>query len=233
MASRRIPNSAFAIMWWIGALAIAAACCKTVLAAGGGYFPRGSLGIPVDSEGSLAGAPGAGWVRPRLSNKCDTCHVNVWIGAYSGAQSADSAHPPATPLKIARIINTGLSETVMYNLKPYTQAEYDLVFRQGSIGRPQLVLVEIPRDHGMPIAYKKGMINNCHHAPASFADADFWDCRARPTLPMVTRASLFPVDFLAQGMRSLIGGLTKTGGSQEDPIWFSCTSGCCTVNSMS
>lgn len=233
MASRRISNGALLIMSWIAVLA-AASGCATILSTGG-YTSRGSLSIPPDTGAAFGGAPRAGWLRPRLAKGCGSdCTVNVWIGAYAGAQSADSANPPETPLKIARIINTGAQETVMYNLKPYTQAEYDLVFQRDSDGRPQMILVEIDRATTTRSTFKKGGINNCHHARATFADADFWDCsRPRPALPVLARASLLPVDILVPAVRSFVGELRKMAGKpeydSEDPIWFSCTSGCCTA----
>lgn len=233
MASRRIPNGAFLIIWWVAVLAAASGCVTSLST--GGYTSRGSLSIPPDTGAVFGGAPRAGWLRPRLAKGCGSnCTVNVWIGAYAGAQSADSANPPEKPLKIARIINTGAQETVMYNLKPYTQAEYDLVFQRDSDGRPQMVLVEIDRATTTRSTFKKGGINNCHHARATFADADFWDCsHPRPSLPVIARASLVPVDILAQAIGSFVGELKKIAGkpmySSEDPIWFSCTSGCCTA----
>lgn len=234
MASRRIPNEAFLIMWWIAVLAAASGCVTSLST--GGYTSRGSLSIPPDTGAVFGGAPRAGWLRPRLAKGCGSdCTVNVWIGAYPGAQSADSANPPAKPQKIARIINTGAHETVMYDLKPFTQAEYDLVFQRDSVGQPLLVLVEISRITAMHIAFKKGKINNCHHTPTTFADADFWDCsHPRPSLPVIARASLVPVDILGQAVRSFLGALRKTTDqpSDEDPIWFSCTSGCCTAVSL-
>lgn len=237
MASRRIYNGALAIMWSFALLAAVSACpFPGRLASGGSYISRGSLSIPADSGAVFGGAPRAGWLRPRLAKGCGSsnCTVNVWIGAYAGAQSADSANPPEKPLKIARIINTGAQETDMYNLKPYTQAEYDLVFQRDPAGRPQMVLVEIDRATSTRSTFKKGGINNCHHARATFADADFWDCsHPRPALPVLARASLLPVDILVPAVRSFVGELRKMAGkpaySSEDPIWFSCTSGCCTA----
>jgi hypothetical protein len=238
MASRRMPTGAFAIMLGFVALAAVAACTTYVLVPGGGYVPRSSLSIPSDSKESPLGAPVAGWLRPRLAKGCGSnCLVNVWIGAYSGAQRADSANPPARPMKIAHIINTGTHETIMYDLKPFTQAEYDLVFQRDAAGQPELELVEIPRITGTLSINKKGKIKNCHHAPATFADADFWDCAPpRPIIPVVAEASLFPFGILARATRSFVGELTKTSHSlmypPEDPIWFSCTSGCCTASNL-
>lgn len=189
------------------------------------YDPRPI--IPPSPDSVLTSGPDPvpthGWTRRRRAKGCGSnCKVEVWIGAYASARTADTANPPRAPLKIARVINTGAFETEMYALKGHTQ--YDLLFqRNATTGRAEFVFEPITRLIGE--RKRRGGVNACRgHKPGPRSDADFRSCDDAP--PRMTEASM--VGAVPAG---LFRALVAEGGgyASEDPAWFSCTSGCCTA----
>lgn len=170
--------------------------------------------------------PTIGYTRQRRAVGCRGCKVDVWIGAYASAWTADTAKPPETPLKIARIINTGRYETERYDLKAYTQ--YDLLFRRGADGRAELVFEPITRSTAPS---KKSTVGGCPgHPILKRSDADFRSCE-RPLRIATMKASMIgePFSLLLRALTVTIAAVKGRGASVEDPAWFSCTSGCCTA----
>lgn len=212
----------------LGMLSLTLACpprtSQTSPASDEGYRPRPvipAVGIPVVGDTLV---PTHGWVRRRLALGCGNCKVSVWIGAYSNSQGPDTANPPVTPLKIARVINTGGYKTQMYGLEALT--EYDLVFRRDSSGRAQFVFEPLGRsvEEGQKV---KGGVDMCPgHRAAPRPDADFRGCDDR--VPVIGSTASMMGAPIAKFLR-FFNASTTAPAMAENAAWWGCGSGCCTA----
>jgi hypothetical protein len=147
-------------------------------------------------------------------------------------------NPPTSPTPIARIINLGKSETVMYELLPGTQTQYDLyVSRDSQTGLPvwEVRPTRPAADTRPPL---HGLAESCNHDddPSQVDDADFWDCTPRHRSGDI---SAFPTAAFLAGRSAAPGPNESMAFSlpsfastffAEAPGWFGCDGGCCTAS---
>ena len=189
-----------------------------------GYHPRSVLsaaGIAMDDPV----IPTHGWVRKRLAIGCgNNCKVNVWISAYSNSQGPDTANPPQTPLKIARVINLGHYKTEMYGLEARTQ--YDLVFRRDAAGRAEFVFEPLGSSLDESLKAKGGVDMCPGHRVAPRPEADFRGCdHVAPVMASTASMTGAP---LTKVLR-FFSASAATPAMAENAAWWGCGSGCCTA----
>lgn len=204
----------------LGVVGLAFACASS-----GTYEARPVIAAALDSIPTLAAdpVPTHGWTRKRLARGCGpNCKVDVWIGAYANSQTPDTLNPPATPLKIARVINMGRYRTAMYGLNRETQ--YDLVFQRRADGRGEYVFEPLRRRPEGHEQAREGVTMCPRHRAAPSPDADFRACGALPPR-VVSKASM-----VGAPLSALFRILDLVSiGRGEDPAWWACGSGCCTA----
>jgi hypothetical protein len=214
-----------------------AACILFLVVVGCNGHPspatRPTLGAFVIDTVGLAGndPPTTGYIRPRLATGCGTeCTVDVWIGAYSKAKDSNTGSPPATPVKVAMIINTGSYETINYNLLPHSRvAYYDVEFyNNAGTAAWRLVPHLLIASDTVGLLKGSGHVNPCRHKAAKKSVADFWDCDDGEHWNTAAMGMGLSPDLIDAVIAVLKQAGVKTP-AEEDPIWFSCTSGCCTA----
>ena len=197
----------------------------------GRYVARPTIRPSTDSVPTIVSdpVPTHGYIRARRAIGCGrNCTVDVWIGAYASAKNADMNNPPATPLKVARVISLGSYETEMYGIEPHRQ--YDMLFQRGENGA-EIVFEPITRTRR---AKEKAKVDYCRgHPRLSWSEADFRGCNPRPPrAPTRAIMSAGPLNLLAGAVTWIRQFDSANRPPAEDPAWFSCTSGCCTAMSI-
>lgn len=176
-------------------------------------------------------ATGGSHTRSRLAAGCNNCWTNVTITSYDWARfygSDNFPNPGDQPVLVGHIRNNGTLKTVMYNLEPSTVAEYD-VYIVNENGAPGWALLEVPTGPSGQLKFTgNGKFAACagHPTKPKNSTSDFRNCDygARQSQPL-NLASV-------SGWEQLISRALKKAmpASLEDPGWFSCSDGCCTLS---
>lgn len=178
-----------------------------------------------------AANPSGAHTRSRLSTECPNCWTNVRIEAYASAKNWGAENFPNTPggvYPIGTITNLGNFPTVMYSLKPSTEADYRILITNEN-GVPGWAIVESSKIalFGAVTVKAKGKLKGCHHAKKPKSEADFRNCdyegSARSPMNLASTSGL---DIIARFMSNE----RKKSMTLEDPGWISCTEGCCTLS---
>jgi len=175
------------------------------------------------------------------NREAQTCSrgIDVQITAVEGAKYIDWAAGPRRPQLIAWFENLSPTDTTFDGLVPGRLARYALVVDSGlvdvpitgsTVRRPRLVLVRFndPARHVrtpptvMVRSTTYGHVFECHRYRQPFlSDVDFRPCDR-------TVASTAPAPFFAGGQILATSMVTSVNFALDDPVWFSCKSGCCT-----
>lgn len=175
--------------------------------------------------------PAGAHTRSRLAKGCTNCWTDVVIQAYAWSRFYGSDNFPAIgddSILVGHIKNIGTRETEMYNLKPSTLAEYD-VYVTNNAGAPGWVIIEVPNGPiGVLVAKGHGKFNACvgHPGHPAKSYADFRNCDYG-----AFRGGALKLASLAGWEELIARALGKRNGefAVEDPGWFSCSDGCCTL----
>jgi hypothetical protein len=217
----------------VAVLALSSACARPYA------NPRVPRPIIAGADSGANGllVPPFGRLVDRRSKECASCTVQVWIGPYAGEHSVSVKDPPTSPTPIARIINLGKYETVMYELLPGTQTQYDLYVSRDSQTGLAVWEVRATKPASDPRLPLHGLAESCNHddEPAQVDDADFWDCTPRhrsSDIGALPTTMPFAVARLAAPGANTRRTVLLPGFSPEllteAPGWFACDGGCCT-----
>jgi hypothetical protein len=138
--------------------------------------------------------------------------ARIRLDAVATQDSLSAAAVPANGVIMVRANNTGALADSMYNMQPGGSYEYYLIVLPGTGGGATWRLEELDTTAGAR-AHRRvasGVIRECNHPFQRGARADFKSC---------TTATVRPASFSA----------LQTGGGEE-PIWYGCSSGCCTAD---
>lgn len=168
-----------------------------------------------------------GHTRSRLAKGCDNCWTDVTIIAADTARFFGPGHPPAQgdSVPVVFITNIGSRETVMYDLKPSSVANY-VVYVINESGDIKWILAEVPSSATGSLQVRmKGGMHGCTHSKRPKSEADFRDCDYDLTLKGELRLAA------ESGVEGIIARFRNTTAMMvgEDPGWVACTDGCCTL----
>lgn len=158
--------------------------------------------------------------------------VPVRITAVEGAKLVSDDDAPRYPQLLAWIENLSSLYTTFDGIKPGAQARYALVatttMSEATPGdttkRPELVLVEFDRNWTLVEARRLSHIFPCHKYRQPFrSEADFRPCLLDPHGALTKSASRSSGFMFAS-----LATPTALTSYADDPIWFSCSGGCCT-----
>lgn len=200
----------------------------------GGGSHQLTLDSAIDLTAYRASLPtfpnGNGHTRSRLGKGCGNCWTDVTIIASDTARHFGPGSPPSAgdSIPVAFIRNIGTTETVMYSIKPSTQADY-VVYVINSSGNAKWILVEVPTGTTGQLKIKhRGELHGCGHPMVRRSEADFRDCDYNITRTDSDAKLLFASRSSWQG--PLANFMAKTSLIvTEDPGWISCSDGCCTM----
>jgi len=153
----------------------------------------------------------------------------VLIIAFQGTKSVSASTPPPQPTLILHLANHGHVPTTMYNLDPDAQADY-YVTVQNAAGAAQWTMWRVPKNNNGSVTSVSGLYSLCQPAstsPWAYSIADFATCANAPHLQQgaVKHASLG-----ADLFRPFAALISLLQPASEDPGWFSCDGGCCSMS---
>ena len=136
----------------------------------------------------------------------------IRVDAVNAQDSLSAAAVPANGVIMVRANNTSTFADSMYNMQPGARYEYYLIVLPGTGGRATWRLEELDTTQGARAhrSVATGVIRECNHPFQRGARADFKSCAT---------AAARPASFSA----------FQSGGGEE-PIWYGCSSGCCTAD---
>ena len=180
----------------------------------------------------LHGLPrGFGVVRNR-STATPGDSTPVLVLAYDGARHVNPKNPPKQPTLLVHIVNEGTVTASLWDLKPSTEAEYDVTV-QDEGGSPKWTLWEITTA-GAKATYKGDYIDCGHTTHWDISIADWASCA---TSPGGSAASSTPMTASGTARSAMFGGVATTFAkylamfqASDDPAWVSCSAGCCTID---
>lgn len=158
--------------------------------------------------------------------------IPVRITAVEGAKLVGDDEAPRYPQLLAWIENLSSLYTTFDEIKPGVQARYALVAMptmsettpRGGTKRPDLVLVEFDHNWTLVEAHPWSHIFPCHKYRQPFrSEADFRPCTLDPHGALTKIASRHSGIMFAS-----LSAPTAFIFYADDPIWFSCSGGCCT-----
>jgi hypothetical protein len=164
--------------------------------------------------------------------------ITVTIEAVGNTLDIDPKKGPATPVRVAHLVNQDKKKTEKYyGLLPGDSAEYDLWVSRKSDSTTQWTLLLVSRTSNSVIAAKPADLNYCHlrgpNDPKA-SDADFAEYRKpskcnypiRPAAQKVSQASLIPTPVFGSFLAHMAAILTQF--AMSDGGWIDCNNGCCT-----
>jgi hypothetical protein len=138
--------------------------------------------------------------------------TRVRVDAVDQQDSLSAGAVPVNGVIAVRANNAGAMADSMYNMKPGARYEYYLIVLPGTGGRASWRLEELDVTQGSRAhrSVATGLIRECNHPFVRGARADFKSC--------ATAATVRPASFkMLQDV-------------PEEPIWYGCSSGCCTAD---
>ncbi len=159
---------------------------------------------------------------PGVPSSC-TQSVPVKITAVEGAKFVRFSALPPKPQILAWIENLGAYPT-FDNLRPRTQAVYALVVDTAqTAGPPGLVLVEFDLQSNAVTRRPYGRVLECHSYGQPFqSGADFQPCNH--TYPQIIMTPVWKAEIRVTSLMTIARNFYNV----DDPVWFTCASGCCT-----
>jgi hypothetical protein len=162
------------------------------------------------------------WVGGHVASRCadPACalRVPVEIEANADGRFTDSTNTGANGTLLARVTNTGDSQTAIYHFRPAPYTYFFLV-RKPVRSSPGWILLERQPGHA-PDSVAAGPFEGCFdHPPATVSLADFRACGSG--VPMAHTIAREPAPGPAVSAEGLF--------SAEAPGWISCAYGCCTM----
>jgi hypothetical protein len=155
--------------------------------------------------------------------------VNVQITAVEGAKFIDPNHPPKSPQLLAWVKNLG-SDSTADGFQPSTSYEYALVVAAPTAAdnQKEAVIYRIgfstDQKRSNIVKAKYGSVYACHkYQRHLISEADFQPCIGR---------DIYGHNTGVPRLGALVTALSTWSTSvSPDPLWFSCSSGCCTSSS--
>jgi hypothetical protein len=139
--------------------------------------------------------------------------TKVQVSAVATQDSLAESNVPEFGVLYVRAINKGTEQEARYGLRPGPSLRYYVIVRRDTSGDMRWRLEELdtsaPRRHAQVAS---GTFHPCGHAWTPGARADFKTCDAPERADTVVTMGL-----LLQG-------------SDRDPVWFACASGCCVLD---
>lgn len=211
--------------------------CSPTSSPGGAGGPVRALSIAGDSLHKLAANP-AVWSAPRsFQRKCVGAfgcgflkRVTVQVYADTGARNV-GPNPSTGPTLVGKLENTGNATEAMYGLQngPYDFLLYVLPGSGGANGRWVIERVgkAPPYAH---VTVSEGIQAGCNHpTPWNSSFGEFRSCADGPP-PNPPRSARMGVN-TPSGIRTagfnLFASFIALQAGGQDPIWLTCTSGCC------
>jgi hypothetical protein len=167
----------------------------------------------------------------------DNCGTAVEITAYSGAKEVVETAGPQNTVALAHVSNVGLWPTKegLYpgskaKLDRTADADYEIVVdNSGPNKAAKWRLLRVPNaPRGSVTEVESGKMTLCQgHPPKNESEADFSDCsRVHPLDAEGISKAGFPLfDFPVW----LLTKLAPFGAADVEPVWVSCSMGCCTL----
>ena len=236
--SRRIAESGLAALLVSAAVGCSGVSSPPASPSG----PSVTVGLSGDSLHKLANNP-ALWVgpdsanRPCIGGRCDwpifTKRTKVVIWAEDQARNVGPNPTPTGGTLIGKFENRGGGKEAQYGLQP---GPYDfLMFAYpgtGAHGRWAVVQIDRRSGHQVRIA-SEGVYRGCDHPyPWQVSFAHFRTCEDGLPPPRPTasrgRAAAGGVNTAGLNLFSFLA-LLQTG-VDDDPAWYTCTSGCCVAD---
>ncbi len=166
--------------------------------------------------------------------RCDQS-VPVRITAVEGAKLVSSTRAPARAQLLAWIENLSVSYTTFDGIKPGDKARYALVAKTtmsagsgDTTKRTELELLEFDRSWTLIAIHPRSNVFPCHEYGQPFSsEADFRPCTLDPSgarTPFLRKSTM-----LWKSEISFASFSAPTASFfADDPLWFSCSGGCCT-----
>ena len=152
---------------------------------------------------------------PACGNTKAPKRTKVQVDAVATQDSISPATTPAFGVVYIRAINKGDAEEARYSLKPGPSLEYYMIVLPDAAGgmKWQLEQLDTSPQSRRHASIGSGSFQGCNHAWVAGAKADFKTCANAAA----RGDSVVKLDLMLQG-----------GG--DDPMWASCSAGCCVGN---
>lgn len=218
-----------------------AGCSQATPPTGGGGGPARSLNIPGDSLHRLA-SNSALWSEPRASERACTgaarCgwpifrkRVRVQVYADTGARNVAPNPADSGGTLVGKLDNLGDAREAMYGLEngPYDFLLYVFPATGTANGRWVIERVgkALPYNH---VTVAEGTQVGCNH-PTNWNSSfgEFRSCAdgPPPNPPASARSGALPQSGIRTAGFNLFAGFIALQARSTDPIWLTCTSGCC------